>query len=121
MKLQEHPSARINIIGGHAPGRIQVNGRWLEAPFLLAPTLLRDAWIPGPDDLDMQSLAPLWELEPRVLLLGCDRRDHPAIKALRIPLAARQVALEVMDAGAACRTYNVLAQEDRPVAAVLFP
>jgi uncharacterized protein len=26
-----------------------------------------------------------------------------------------------MDLGAACRTYNVLAQEDRSVAALLFP
>jgi uncharacterized protein len=44
-----------------------------------------------------------------------------SLRALRAPLAARDVALEVMDLGAACRTYNVLAQEDRPVAALLFP
>ena len=69
----------------------------------------------------MQSLDALWPLDPRVLLLGIAHRDHPALKALRGPLAARQVALEIMDVGAACRTYNVLAQEDRPVAALLFP
>lgn len=120
MKLHEHP-ARINIIGGHAPGKIQVNGRWLEAPFLLAPTLLQDAWLSGPEALDMESMAELWPLDPRVLLLGINRRDLAAVKGLRGPLAARQVALEVMDVGAACRTYNVLAQEDRPVAALLFP
>ncbi len=34
---------------------------------------------------------------------------------------ARKVGLEVMDLGAACRTYNILVQEDRRVAAVLFP
>jgi uncharacterized protein len=121
MKLQEHPSARIYTIGGHAPGRIQVNGRWLDAPFVIAPTLLHDAWISGPESLDMDSLAVLWALEPRVLLLGTGHRGHPAVKALRGALEARQVALEVMDVGAACRTYNVLAQEDRPVAALLFP
>jgi uncharacterized protein len=121
MKLLEHPTTRMNFIGGHAPGRIQVNGRWLEAPFLLAPTLLQDAWLAGPDALDMESMAELWPLEPRVLLLGINHREHPAVKRLREPLAARQVALEVMDVGAACRTYNVLAQEDRPVAALLFP
>jgi uncharacterized protein len=121
MKLQEHPSARINTIGGHAPGRIQVNGRWLEAPFVIAPTLLQDAWIAGPESLDMDSLAALWPLEPRVLLLGIGQRGHAAVRALRGALEARQVALEVMDVGAACRTYNVLAQEDRPVAALLFP
>lgn len=121
MKLQEHPAARINLIGGHSPGRVQVNGRWLEAPFLLAPALLHEAWISSPDALDLASLAVLWPLEPRVLLLGISRRDHPAARALREPLASRQVALEIMDVGAACRTYNVLAQEDRPVAALLFP
>jgi uncharacterized protein len=120
MKLHEH-TARINVIGGHAPGRIQVNGRWLEAPFVLAPTLLKEDWLSAPDALDMESMAVLWPLDPRVLLLGINRRDLPAAKALRGPLAARQVALEVMDVGAACRTYNVLAQEDRPVAALLFP
>lgn len=121
MKLHEHPTSRINFIGGHAPGRVLVNGRWLATPFLLAPTLLHDEWIAGPDLLAMESLAPLWPLEPRVLLLGIERRDHPAIRTLRGPLAQRQLALEVMDLGAACRTYNVLAQEDRPVAALLFP
>jgi uncharacterized protein len=121
MKLHEHSQARINLIGGHAPGRIQVNGRWLESPFIITPAALHESWIAGPEGLDMASLAVLWPLEPRVLLLGIAIRDHPAVKALRGPLASRQVALEVMDAGAACRTYNVLAQEDRPVAALLFP
>lgn len=121
MKLQEHQSASIHIIGGHAPGRIQVNGRWLATPFLIAPALLQDTWLQGLDGLDIHSLASLWPLEPRVVLLGSERRDHPAIRPLRAALASRQVALEVMDVGAACRTYNVLAQESRPVAALLFP
>jgi uncharacterized protein len=30
------------------------------------------------------------------------------------------VALEVMDLGAACRTYNILVQEERRVIAALF-
>jgi uncharacterized protein len=121
MKLHEHATARINLIAGHAPGRIQVNGRWLQQPFVIAPALLLDSWIAGPDDLDLPCLAALWPQEPRVLLLGMQARDVPTVKSLRGELAARQVALEVMDVGAACRTYNVLAQEDRPVAALLFP
>jgi uncharacterized protein len=34
---------------------------------------------------------------------------------------ARRIALECMNLGAACRTYNILANEGRPVAAGLFP
>jgi uncharacterized protein len=87
----------------------------------VAPGLLQADWINGPDDLTLESLAAVWPLEPRVVLLGIGHRDHPAVKSLKGWLAARQIALEAMDLGAACRTYNVLAQEDRPVVALLFP
>ncbi len=34
---------------------------------------------------------------------------------------ARGIAIEAMETGAACRTYNVLLAEDRRVAAALLP
>jgi len=40
---------------------------------------------------------------------------------LRRSVEARGVSLELMSLGAACRTYNVLAQERREVVAGLFP
>ena len=45
---------------------------------------------------------------------------HQLGGAVRQAFAARNVGLEVMDLGAACRTYNILVQEERRVAAVLF-
>ena len=42
-------------------------------------------------------------------------------RAIRQAFATRKVGLEVMDLGAACRTYNILVQEERRVAAALFP
>jgi uncharacterized protein len=41
--------------------------------------------------------------------------------AIKQAFAARGIGLEVMDLGAACRTYNILVQEERRVAAALFP
>ena len=41
-------------------------------------------------------------------------------EAPRTELTARGIALEAMELGAACRTYNVLVQEERRVAAALF-
>jgi uncharacterized protein len=40
---------------------------------------------------------------------------------LRSALRAAGIALEPMDTGAACRTYNVLVAEGREVAAALIP
>lgn len=121
MKLHEHVDARMNLIMRYGAGQIQINGETCTAPCLVAPGLLRAGWISSLDGLSADSLAPLWELQPRIILLGTAEPGHALVRELRQALSARHVALEVMDLGAACRTYNVLAQEDRPVAALLFP
>jgi len=121
MKLQEHQTARMNLVTRYGADQVQINGQTLAAPCMVAPGLLQAEWISGPDALTTEALAKLWPLEPQVVLVGIARRDHPALKLLKGWLGQRQIAVEVMDLGAACRTYNVLAQEDRAVAALLFP
>ena len=44
----------------------------------------------------------------------------PVAASLRAWLKSGGIALEAMDTGAACRTYNVLLAEDRRVAAALL-
>jgi uncharacterized protein len=57
----------------------------------------------------------------RILLLGMGRRMCPVAAELRAALRDEGIALEAMDTGAACRTFNVLLGEDRLVAAALLP
>jgi uncharacterized protein len=45
----------------------------------------------------------------------------PVPAKLRSALRASGIALEPMDTGAACRTYNVLVAEGRQVSAALIP
>jgi uncharacterized protein len=45
----------------------------------------------------------------------------PVAAALRASLKLKGIAVEAMDTGAACRTYNLLLAEDRRVAAALMP
>jgi uncharacterized protein len=56
-----------------------------------------------------------------LILVGLGRRAAPVAPALRRALKAHGIAVEAMDTGAACRTYNVLLAEDRLVAAALLP
>jgi uncharacterized protein len=121
MKLHEHVQPHINLVGRYAAGGVEVNGRLLTRPVILAPGFLHEDWIDDAAGLTPESLAPVLAQEPRILLLGGAGFAADQLKPLRRMLAAREVALEVMDLGAACRTYNVLAQEERPVAALLFP
>ncbi len=121
MKLHEQRQARMNLVGRYGPGEIQINDRCCNAPLIVAPGFLQQEWIAGIENLGPEALAPVWALQPRIVLLGSGPRPPDRAKQLRGLLAERQIALETMDLGAACRTYNVLAQEDRAVVALLFP
>ena len=120
MKLHEQRQPQLNLIRRYGDGIIVVEEREIFAPCIVAPGVLHTDWIDTPAALTLESLSILWPLQPRILLLGSDARPA-ALQGIRKQLAAREISLESMDLGAACRTYNVLAQEDRPVAALLFP
>ncbi len=81
------------------------------------------AWQPGsPDEIEAAALAPVLAERDALdlLLLGTGRRSQLLRAELRRAFDAAGVALEVMDTGAACRTYNVLLGEGRPVGAALL-
>jgi uncharacterized protein len=55
-----------------------------------------------------------------LLLLGTGRSQARPGAEIRRAFVEAGVALEAMDTGAACRTYNVLLAEGRPVGAALI-
>ena len=57
---------------------------------------------------------------PQFLLLGTGRRQVFPVAEVRQMFEAKLVGLEVMDTGAAARTFNVLLAEQRPVCAALL-
>ncbi len=64
--------------------------------------------------------AVMVDAEVEILVVGSGTRQEFFAPALRQRLKERGVAVECMDTGAACRTYNILLQEDRKVAAALI-
>ncbi len=54
-----------------------------------------------------------------VLLIGTGRRIVPIAPDIRQALRRCGIGVEIMDTGAACRTFNVLLSEERAVAALL--
>jgi uncharacterized protein len=79
------------------------------------------AWEPALP-LDAASLEPALAEKGRIglLILGTGERQVLPAPGVRRAVAEAGVALEAMDTGAACRTYNVLLAEGRPVAAALI-
>ena len=81
------------------------------------------AWQPStPGEIGPEVLAPVLAERDALhfLLLGTGRQSQPPDAEVRRAFDAAGVGLEVMDTGAACRTYNVLLGEGRPVGAALL-
>jgi len=78
------------------------------------------AWPPSSlDQIEPAALAPALAEKDALglLLLGTGLRQQLPDTAVRLAFGAVGIALETMDTGAACRTYNVLLAEGRPVGA----
>lgn len=71
--------------------------------------------------LATRDLTAVWVAQPTVelLLIGCGKSIGYLAPELRQMLRSKGISVELMDTGAACRTYNVLLAEDRRVAAAL--
>ena len=120
MKLQASAVSRRNAFTGYGEGYVQVNGQRREASVLVTPEQVLD-WAPASfAELAEAHFARIVELRPEVVLLGTGARLRFPPAALTAPLARAGIGLEVMDVQAACRTYNILAAEDRVVVAALL-
>jgi uncharacterized protein len=116
------PSDR-QVIDGYGDGQFCVSGQWRPGPIIVFPDHTVDWSVGGFEALTIDSFIPVIEAEPKVeiLLLGCGPKMQLLPKALRQALREAGVVTEVMDTGAACRTYNVLLAEARRVGAALLP
>lgn len=113
------PAGRQIIKGYGDRGFTITDIRW-EGSVLVFPERTL-AWpVASVDEVTAASLAPVVEAAPDLLLLGCGRAMATVSSELRAQLRQAGVRVEVMDTGAACRTFNVLLAEDRRVAAALI-
>jgi uncharacterized protein len=109
----------LQLVERYGPAGFRVGGTIYKTPILIFP----ERTIEWPDGaLDEAGLAAIVDDGAvELLLLGLGRRIAPVPAALRQALKAHGIAVEPMDTGAACRTFNVVVAEDRRVAAALLP
>ncbi len=112
--------AGVNLIRAYSARELIVGTRTVTASCIVtADTLITD-WRPASlAALTAADLAPLFALEPEIVLIGA-AGERALTSELRAAFGARHIALEVMDLGAACRTFDILVQEERRVAAALL-
>lgn len=93
----------------------------LRHSFVVMPERLITDWPPQSyEELDRPHFDLLADERLEVLLIGTGERLRWPSGALLAGLVDAGVGIEVMDTGAACRTYNILMSDQRRVAAALL-
>jgi uncharacterized protein len=120
MKLQPDKSD-VQSISGYGPGWVDVDGEKITSSVILSSRGDRITWAADRfEDLDAGHFAQLARVDAEVVIFGSGSRIRFPRAAWLEPLMVRRIGIETMDTAAACRTYNILAQEGRSVAVALL-
>ncbi|MEM7650901.1 MAG: Mth938-like domain-containing protein [Pseudomonadota bacterium] len=112
------------IIQSYADGHFRISGKIYDSAVIVLPDSVQKwTFSGGVSELSEDDFAPLIDVADSidVVLLGCGPQIQFLSHPLRNALKDKGLSVDVMDTGAACRTYNVLMAEGRRVAAALLP
>jgi len=121
VKFTLEPSSHAHLIRSYDDAQLWIGTQRITRGCIVSAERLVTDWEPAEfADLVPAHLEAIFALAPEVVLLGTGPTHRFAAREVRAAFAQRGVGLEVMQLGAACRTFNVLLQEERRVAAALF-
>ncbi len=110
-----------HLIRAWEPGRVRIAERWIAGNVIVSAEKIVEGWTTAaPTALTIDDLAPALAFAPTILLLGTGTDRFLPDVELMAALAEQRVGLEIMSTPAACRTFNVLLQEQRRVVVALF-
>lgn len=122
MQLQNIHFAGQSLIEAYGDMGFRMSDRRIDGSILILPGVVKTLDVNPEAIFDQKMLAPVFSImdEIEIMILGTgEKQKFPSIE-LQKPFLENNIALEAMDTGAACRTYNILVSEDRRVAAAFI-
>ena len=121
VKFTLEPPSRANLIRSYSDTELRIGEQRVRRSCLVTAEQLITDWPPATfAELAPAHLEAIFAHAPELELLGTGPTQRFASREVRSEFTRRRVGLEAMQLGAACRTFNVLVQEDRKVLAALF-
>jgi len=121
MKFAQIEQGGANLIEAYDQTRIRINGRDYACGLAVTAEAVVSDWGPGCiADLEANHVETLLASQPQVVIIGTGARQQFPESSLYFGLLERGIGVEIMDTGAACRTYNILVSEGRRVVAGLL-
>jgi uncharacterized protein len=121
MRFAQDVSSATNIIRAYGGGELRVNEHVYRGAVIMSASML----LAEPDLTDLSGLIAIdvtriLALDPELVLLGTGARQSFPPVSFGAQFLRAGIGFEVMDTGAACRTFNVLVGEQRRVVAMLL-
>jgi uncharacterized protein len=121
MRFTRDSSSADNLIRAYGAGELRINDAIYRGTVIVsASVVLREPAIREVSDLKDLDAARILALGPEIFLLGTGQRQIFPSASFRTQYLSAGIGLEVMDTGAACRTFNVLVTEQRRIVALLM-
>ena len=118
MKFTRELPANIHVVRSYQPGSVRIGDQVITTNCLFNADEIVVGWRPQAfSDLRPDDFAAAIAWQPEIILLGTGARQLFPAREIYAALLGKGIGFEVMDSGAACRTYNVLVGESRRVAA----
>jgi len=110
-----------NVFTGYGDDYVRLGIILYRENVVVTPERILTGWCPdGFDALTDADFAAIAALQPEIVLLGTGAKQRFPPPRLTRALAEAHIGLDVMDTPAACRTFNILAAEERKVAAAIL-
>jgi uncharacterized protein len=121
MKFHLIQSDNKNLITGYDLNWVEVNQTRHESSLIMTPDRLFPEWsVKTTKDMKENSFEAIESLDIEIILLGTgNTQEHLEPKLLEY-FSKKNIAIESMSNQSACRTYNILANEERKVLLALM-
>src|ERR1700689_755102 len=121
MRFTQDPSSSRNLIRSCAPGETKIKDEILPPSLPVGPaSIAAGPAVSNAGELTADHTAQIVALAPEPVLVGTGVRQVFPAAEFGAQFLRAGIGFEVMDTGAACRTFNVLVTEQRRVVALLL-
>lgn len=121
--LEQQTSEDLLFVEAYGDGGFRLMGRRVEGGVVVLPSGFYPIHAGDVASLSEADFGRILDADekPEILLLGTGEKMQLIPSAIRDTLDRHGIGHDIMDTGAAARTYNVLLMEQRRVACLLLP
>jgi uncharacterized protein len=120
IELDSENSASNKIIS-YSDDSFTLKNKLIKSNIVISKDHLIEHWsVEAYQYLALQQMDQIIAWQPEVILLGTGKESGFQNQKLLSYITSKNIGLEIMNTGAACRSYNLLIDEGRNVVACLF-